>query len=83
MAANTMPKMRPQAQGKIVAESHATWTMTKHGKVRIGEEWFVMFPDGSVQILTSKKAVTKAAKEWFKKTVKPGCVGIGKIEWRT
>ena len=76
-------KLQPQDQGKVVAESHGTWQMLKNEKVQVGEEWFVMFPDGSVQVLMTKKAVEKAAKDWFKKTVKPGCVGVGKIEWIT
>lgn len=83
MATNAMPKMQPQTQGKIVAEYGAIWKMTKSGKVQVGEEWHVMFPNGSVQVFTSKTAVEKAAKAYFQKTVKSGCVGIGKIEWRT
>lgn len=70
-------------QGKVVADYSGTWKMTKQGKVEVGEQWHVMFPDGSVQVFFSKKAVEKAAKAYFKKNVKEGCVGIGKIEWRT
>jgi hypothetical protein len=76
-------KLQPQDQGKIIADYSAVWKITKHGKVQVGEEWYVMFPDGSVTILKTKKAVEKAAREYFKKTVKDGQVGIGRIEWRT
>jgi hypothetical protein len=76
-------KLQPQVQGKVVAESHATWKLVKGDKIRVGEEWHVMFPDGSVQIFVSKRLVEQAAKAYFKKSVKDGCVGIGKIEWRT
>ena len=73
----------PQDQGKIVAEYGAVWKQTKTGKIKVGEEWHVMFPDGTVQVFTTKKAVERAAKTYFKKNVKAGCVGVGKVEWRT
>lgn len=83
MKAAAKRKLPVDVQGKVVADYSGTWKMTKQGKVEVGEQWHVMFPDGSVQVFFSKKAVEKAAKAYFKKNVKEGCVGIGKIEWRT
>ena len=74
------PKLPIDVQGKVVADYSGTWKMTKQMKVEVGEQWHVMFPDGSVQVFFSKKAVEKAAKAYFKKNVKEGHVGIGKIE---
>ena len=78
-----MVKLKPQNQGKIVADYSGTWRMTKNGKVQVGEQWHTMFPDGSVQVFSSKKAVTRAAKTWFKKNLETGKIGVGKIEWRS
>lgn len=65
-------KLQPQNQGKIIADYNND-----------PDEWVVMFPDGTVQIFTSRKTVEIAAKEYFQKGVKPGHIGFGKIEWRT
>lgn len=62
-------KLIAQDQGKIVVE--------------VGEEWYVMFPDGTTKVFASKKAVEVAAKNYFKRSVEPGHVGVGRIEWRT
>jgi hypothetical protein len=66
-AKSTDLKLHPQNQGKVIADYSGTWKMTKGGKVQVGEQWYTMFPDGTVQIFSSKKEVTRAAKVWFKK----------------
>ena len=82
-AKETVLKLQPQNQGKIIADYSGVWKITKNGKVQVGEEWYTMFPDGTAQVFSSKKAVTKAAKAWFKKNLEAGKIGIGKIEWRS
>lgn len=38
-------------------------------------------PDGMRQFATTKIKANKIARDYFKKTVNTGCVGVGTIEW--
>lgn len=63
--------MKVRNQGKVVAERQDM------------HDWLVMFPSGRVERFASISSIEKAAKRYFKRQVKTGEVGIGKIEWRT
>ncbi len=59
-------------QGKVVAQADG------------GNHWLVSFPDGTVRGITGKRAVEKAAKDWFAKDIAGAVVvGVGIVEWRT
>lgn len=65
----TTEKPRTRKQGTTIIERH-------------GDEWFVMFPNGAVKVLTSKEAAEKSAKRWFKDNADDDAVNVGLIEWR-
>lgn len=65
--------LRSCNQGKIVAE---------HQGAEDDDEWLVMFPDGEVRYVITRKRVEALAKQWFKSHLADADIGIGKIEWR-
>ncbi len=59
-------------QGKVVAEYH-----------KLSNSWIVIFPNGITEFFWSRSQVEAAAKRYFKRHVRKGAVGVGRIEWRT
>jgi len=56
-------------QGKVVVE-------------RDGSAFLAMFPDGTVRGFGNRRAVERAAKEWFRDNLPQGVGGgVGVIEW--
>jgi hypothetical protein len=66
-----MMKPKVHNQGKVIAENQGT------------DEWLVMFPNGDVESFGRKSDVEAAARRYFKKRVRKGTIGVGRIEWRT
>ena len=65
----TTEKPKVRRQGNVIVECH-------------GGDWFVLLPDGSVEIAGSKGEAERVAKRWFKANADDGSINVGTIEWR-
>jgi hypothetical protein len=66
-----MTKPQVQQQGTIVAE----WDDD-------GDQWLVMYPDGSIESARTRATVERRAKSYFHIHNDPTKIGVGMIEWR-
>lgn len=69
-----------------IAINHASVTVVRQGKTVIeqnGGEFWIMHPDGSIDVRLDQSAAEAAAKTWYRRRLGRGSkVGLGEIEWR-